>query len=86
MTAVADEMVWMRHGESGGVAQLPTAAREAWEDKGWAECEAPVEPDPAMVEHVPMVVAIQGEHGPEVVLPEASSDDEESTRTDKSEE
>lgn len=54
---VADEMVWMRHREHGGVSQFPTAACEAWKSLGWEPCgEPPPAPDPAMVEHQPRPV------------------------------
>jgi hypothetical protein len=51
---VADEMVWMRHREHGGVNEFPVAAVEAWESLGWEPCDdPPPAPDPAMVEHQP---------------------------------
>jgi hypothetical protein len=46
-------MVWLRHVETGGVAQFPDEAVEAWSVKGWEPCDAPVDPDPALVEYVP---------------------------------
>jgi hypothetical protein len=46
-------MVWLRHAEHGGVAQFPAEAVEAWSVKGWEPCDAPVDPDPALIEYVP---------------------------------
>jgi hypothetical protein len=60
---MAVEMVWMRHGESGGVQAFPEDALEAWRALGWSECDPPAEPDPALVEHVPVPT-------PKIVEPE----------------
>lgn len=43
--------IWMRHRETGGVAQLPDV--EAWRALGWEPTEAPADTDPAMAERVP---------------------------------
>ncbi|MES2211033.1 MAG: hypothetical protein V4515_12775 [Chloroflexota bacterium] len=51
------EFVWMRHAESGGEQAFPAGAVEQWRLLGWSECDAPVESDPAMVEHVPLARA-----------------------------
>jgi len=51
---MADEMVWMRFPPSGGKARFPAGAADAWAARGWEPCEAPIEPDPALVEHVPL--------------------------------
>jgi len=76
---MADEFVWMRHSEHGGVAPIPAAAREAWERLGWAECDAPVDPDPVMVEHVPLAVSLAEQAAADAAIPQASSDSEEPT-------
>lgn len=46
------ELVWMRHGEHGGVAGFSVDSLDPWRALGWSECDAPVDPDPAMAEHV----------------------------------
>jgi hypothetical protein len=52
------ELVWMRHEATGGVQALPVGAVEQWRLLGWTECDAPVEADPAMVEHVPTPIPV----------------------------
>lgn len=52
-------LTWMRHGETGGTQAFPEEALDAWREKGWAECDPPEEPDPAMVEHVPVPIPEQ---------------------------
>lgn len=46
-------LVWLRHAEHGGAAQFAEEALEAWRVKGWEPCDAPIDPDPALIEHVP---------------------------------
>lgn len=52
---MADEMVWMRYPTTGGIAEFPAGAADAWAARGWEPCEAPIETDPALVEHVARV-------------------------------
>ena len=46
------EFGWMIHNEGTVPAQFPAASVPAWRARGWAPCQAPVEIDPALVEHV----------------------------------
>ena len=46
------EFVWMIHDEGTVPAQFPTASVPMWRARGWKPCEAPVEADPALIEHV----------------------------------
>lgn len=43
--------IWMQHTEHHGKAEIPAEAADMWALKGWVPCEAPVDADPAMVEH-----------------------------------
>lgn len=45
-----DELVWMRHSDHGGYAQLPKAAVPAWEGRGWERSEEPDEHNPVTAE------------------------------------
>ncbi len=51
------EFVWMIHDEGTVPAQFPTASAPAWRARGWKPCEAPVEVDPALIEHVARAAA-----------------------------
>lgn len=46
------ELIWLRHNEHGGAAQFPADVADLWALKGWEPCEAPIDADPAMAEHV----------------------------------
>lgn len=46
---MTDESVWLRHTKHGGHARLAAAAVEAWVALGWALCDEPADPDPALV-------------------------------------
>jgi hypothetical protein len=39
------EWIYMRHPETGGVAQFPAGVEEGWNARGWERCEAPPEDD-----------------------------------------
>ena len=40
------EWIYMRHPETGGVAEFPAGVQEGWEARGWEKCEAPnTDPD-----------------------------------------
>lgn len=71
------DMVWMRFPPNDGKAQFPVGAVEAWAARGWEPCEAPTEPDPALVEHVPLAVAPQADPTP------ASAETKPSKKTEK---
>ena len=49
-----DELVWLAHPETGGLAQFPIAAAEAWQARGWVPAEPPPVIDLALVGHVPL--------------------------------
>jgi hypothetical protein len=74
--------VWMHHPVTGNFARLPVDAAEAWSELGWKVAdEAPVDPDPALVEHqprhVPAALEASPEPEPEPTGPATTTDNEE---------
>jgi hypothetical protein len=50
---MADERVWLRHGETGGHFHCPSEAVEDWQGLGWEPVDTPPdEPNPVVAELV----------------------------------
>jgi hypothetical protein len=54
MTMAADEWVWLRHPVTEGVQFVPPSAKDTWLGLGWEPTDPPAEPNPALVEYVPI--------------------------------
>ena len=43
--AMTDTHVWLEYPDTGGKAQFPLDAADAWRARGWRDCEPDPEPD-----------------------------------------